>query len=62
MCDKLVIINWTNKKEKERIQIMPRRLFDKSFRISAVKLIVEVGFSVKEVSRELCVHVNSFYR
>ncbi|OQO71979.1 transposase [Enterococcus faecalis] len=41
---------------------MPRRSFDKPFKISAVKLIAEEGFSVKEVSRELCVHTNSLYR
>lgn len=41
---------------------MPRRSFDKPFKISAVKLIVEEGFSVKEVSRELSVHANSLYR
>lgn len=41
---------------------MPRRSFDKPFKISAVKLIIEEGFSVKEVSRELCVHANSLYR
>ena len=41
---------------------MPRRSFDKPFKISAVKLIVEEGFSVKEDSRELCVHANSLYR
>ena len=36
--------------------IMARRKFDKQFKNSAVKLILEEGYSVKEVSQELDVH------
>lgn len=36
--------------------IMARRKFDKQFKNSAVKLILEEGYSVKEVSQELEVH------
>lgn len=42
--------------------IMARRKFDKQFKNSAVKLILEEGYSVKEVSQELEVHANSLYR
>ena len=42
--------------------IMARRKFDKQFKNSAVKLILEEGYSVKEVSQELDVHANSLYR
>ncbi len=41
---------------------MPRRSFDKAFKIAAVKLVSEEGFSVKEVSLQLEVHDNSSYR
>ena len=41
--------------------IMARRKFDKQFKNSAVKLILEEGYSVKEVSQELEVHANSLY-
>jgi transposase-like protein len=41
---------------------MARRKFDKQFKNSAVKLILEEGYSVKEVSQELDVHANSLYR
>lgn len=41
---------------------MTRRKFDKQFKISAVKLILEEGYSVKEVNQELDVHANSLYR
>ena len=41
---------------------MPRRSFDKAFKTAAVKLIIEDGFSVKEVSNQLDVHANSLYR
>ncbi|MBR8675334.1 transposase, partial [Lactococcus lactis subsp. lactis] len=41
---------------------MSRRKFDKQFKNSAVKLILEEGYSVKEVSQELEVHANSLYR
>ncbi|MFK4936591.1 IS3 family transposase [Lactococcus garvieae] len=41
---------------------MVRRKFDKQFKNSAVKLILEEGYSVKEVSQELDVHANSLYR
>lgn len=41
---------------------MARRKFDKQFKNSAVKLILEEGYSVKEVSQELEVHANRLYR
>ena len=41
---------------------MPRRSFDKAFKIAAVKLVSEEGFSIKEVSLQLEVHANSLYR
>jgi len=41
---------------------MARRKFDKQFKNSAVKLILEEGYSVKEVSQELDIHANSLYR
>ncbi len=41
---------------------MPRRSFDKAFKIAAVKLVTEEGFSVKEVCLQLEVHANSLYR
>ncbi len=41
---------------------MPRRSFDKAFKISAVKMVTEEGFSVKEFSLQLEVHANSWYR
>lgn len=40
---------------------MPRRKFDKQFKNAAVKLILEEGYSAKEVSQELDVHSNSLY-
>jgi transposase-like protein len=39
--------------------IIARRKFDKQFKNSAVKLVLEEGYSVKEVSQELGVHTNS---
>ncbi|EMB79336.1 hypothetical protein SMU50_02971 [Streptococcus mutans 5SM3] len=42
--------------------IMPRKVFDKAFKIAAVKLILEEGQSVKMVSSTLEVHPNSLYR
>jgi transposase len=41
---------------------MARRGFDKAFKIAAVKLVLEDGMSVSEVSKELSVHHNSLYR
>ena len=41
---------------------MSRRKFDKQLKNSAVKLILEEGYSVNEVSQELEVHANSLYR
>ncbi|WP_019312878.1 transposase, partial [Streptococcus mutans] len=41
---------------------MPRKVFDKAFKIAAVKLILEEGQSVKMVSSTLEVHPNSLYR
>ena len=42
--------------------LQQNRKFDKQFKKSAVKLILEEGYSVKEVSQELDVHANSLYR
>ena len=41
---------------------MPRRSFDKAFKIGVVKLVTEEKFSVKKVSLQLEVHANSLYR
>lgn len=41
---------------------MGRIKFEKQFKKAAVKLILEEGYSVKEVSQELDVHGNSLYR
>lgn len=41
---------------------MTRRKFDKQFKIFAVKLILDEGYSVKEISQELDVHANRLYR
>ena len=41
---------------------MPRRSFDKVFKLAAVKLVTEEGFSVKEVNLQLEVHANRLYR
>ncbi|EFT95493.1 transposase [Enterococcus faecalis] len=41
---------------------MLRRPFVKVFKISAIKLVIEEGFSVKEVSLQLEVYANNLYR
>lgn len=41
---------------------MTTRSFDKAFKISAVKLVMEEGWSVKEVRQQLEIHANSLYR
>jgi len=41
---------------------MPRRVFDKEFKIAAVKLILEDEMDVKTVSQQLDIHPNSLYR
>ncbi|WP_227869002.1 transposase, partial [Streptococcus pyogenes] len=41
---------------------MPRKNFDKAFKLSAVKLILEEEQSVKMVSSTLKIHPNSLYR
>ena len=41
---------------------MTRRKFDKRLKNAAVKLILEEGYSVKEVSQGLDVHASSLYR
>ncbi|WP_283265875.1 transposase, partial [Streptococcus dysgalactiae] len=38
---------------------MPRKIFDKAFKLSAVKLILEEEQSVKMVSSTLEIHPNS---
>ncbi len=39
-----------------------RRSYDKEFKISAVKMILEEGISTAEVSRDLGVNKNSLYK
>ena len=39
-----------------------RRRYDKEFKISAVKMILEEGMSTAEVSRDLGVNENSLYK
>ncbi len=41
---------------------MPRRSFDKVFKIVTVKLVTVKGFSVKEVSLQPEVHAKRLYR
>ncbi|HFD8151860.1 TPA: transposase, partial [Streptococcus pyogenes] len=41
---------------------MPRKTFDKAFKLSAVKLILEEEQPVKMVSSTLKIHPNSLYR
>jgi Transposase and inactivated derivatives len=41
---------------------MARRKFDKQFKNYAIKLILEEGCSVKEVSQDLDIYTNSLYR
>lgn len=41
---------------------MPRRSYDKQFKIQAVKLVIEDEFSIKEVSGKLKIHHNSLYK
>jgi transposase len=47
---------------EKRNQKMPRRSFNKEYKRAAVKLIIEEGYSIKKVSKELEVHANSLYR
>ena len=58
--------NGYNKLDREKREseesAMSRASFDKAFKTAAVKLIIEESFSVKEVSAQLDVHVNSLYR
>ncbi|KGE54532.1 transposase family protein, partial [Streptococcus pyogenes AA472] len=41
---------------------MPRKTFDKAFKLSAVKLILEEEQPVKMVSSTLKIHPNSLYQ
>ncbi|SFE57241.1 Transposase [Enterococcus casseliflavus] len=41
---------------------MPKRLFNKTFKIAAVKLVTEEEISVKKVSLQLDGNANSLYR
>lgn len=41
---------------------MPRKIFDRAFKLSAIKLIIEEEQSVKIVSSTLGIHPNSLYR
>nr|WP_223213957.1 hypothetical protein [Streptococcus troglodytae] len=49
----LGITKWTGSEVKTRKKMMPRKVFDKAFKIAAVKLILEEGQSVKMVSSTL---------
>jgi len=40
----------------------PRRTFTREFKVAAVKLITERGYSIAEAARSLGVHVNSLRR
>ena len=41
---------------------MARKSYDKQFKMSAVKLVLEDNMTVAEVSKELDIHYNSLYR
>ena len=41
---------------------MARRIYDKQFKMAAVKLVLEDNMTVAEVSKELDIHYNSLYR
>ena len=41
---------------------MARRSYNKQFKMAAVKLVLEDNMTVAEVSKELDIHYNSFYR
>ena len=41
---------------------MPRRKFDRNFKLAAVKLIVVDELPVAQVAKELDIHYNSLYR
>ena len=41
---------------------MARRSYDKQFKMTAVKLVLEDNMTVSEVSKELSIHYNSLYR
>jgi Transposase and inactivated derivatives len=41
---------------------MPRRKFDRNFKLAAVKLVVIEELSVVQVAKELDIHCNSLYR
>lgn len=57
---------WYNKVDTKLSEneetIMPRKTFDKAFKLAAVKLILEEEQPVKTVSSTLGVHPNSLYR
>ncbi len=39
-----------------------RRNYDKQFKVTAVKLVLEDNTSVADVAKELSIHYNSLYR
>lgn len=41
---------------------MARRIYDKQFKIAAVKLVLEDDMAVAEVAKELSIHYNTLYR
>ena len=41
---------------------MARRIYDKQFKMAAVKLVLEENMTVAEVAKELSIHYNSLYR
>lgn len=44
------------------VHLMARKTFYRQFKVATVKLILEEGYSVKEVSMELEVHADSLFR
>lgn len=41
---------------------MPRRRFDRNFKLAAVKLVVNDELPVSDVAKQLDIHYNSLYR
>lgn len=41
---------------------MPRRKFDRNFKLTAVKLVVNDELPVSDVAKQLDIHYNSLYR
>ena len=41
---------------------MPRRNYDRQFKMAAVKLVLNEDVSVSEAAKELCIHYNTLYQ